>query len=131
MTDNRTGLMWQKCPAGSSGSDCSVGSADTYSWAGALQYAQTLNASGGFANFSDWRLPNTKELESLVEEACYDPAINISLFPNNGNSLYWSSSPRADAPVYAWAVKFDWGATGASVARNYSSVRVRLVRSVN
>lgn len=133
VTDLPTGLMWQRCRVGRSGRDCtSAGSLRLHNWSMALQYPQTLNSSGGFAGFSDWRLPNSKELESLVEEACYLPAINLTHFPNTNNYAFWSSSPDASdsngTGSGAWALDFYRGDTSGS--RISSGYYVRLVRSI-
>ena len=109
VTDKITGLMWRQCGEGQSGTDCSGGSATTHTWRGALQIPASVNTQGGFAGYSDWRLPNIKELASLVEERCYSPAINLTLFPNTLSSYYWSASPYANYSAYAWSVYFNYG----------------------
>lgn len=102
LTDTRTGLMWMKCPLGQSGSDCATGSANTYTW------DQALQAPNGFsyAGYSDWRVPNIKELRSIIEEQCFDPAINLAIFPATPSTYFWSSSPNAGNSSYAWFVDF-------------------------
>lgn len=127
VTDLATKLMWQQCSAGQSGIDCASGSTQEYTWAQALQYPQTLNSSGGFAGFSDWRLPNQKELLSLVEEACGNPAINLTIFPHTASNWYWSSSPRSHPAGDAWFVTFSNGVSFHSYRKG--SHHVRLVRS--
>lgn len=130
VSDLKTGLMWQQCSAGQSGNGCATGSLLSYSWDHALQYPQTLNSSGGFAGYTDWYLPNLNELESLVEEACYT-AINLNLFPNTSNDLYWSASPNANYTEKAWYVHFGNGRDGNQGSRHGSrddSNHVRLVR---
>ncbi|OFX19127.1 MAG: hypothetical protein A2041_15255, partial [Bacteroidetes bacterium GWA2_31_9b] len=52
VTDNATGLMWQKADDGTS-----------RDWQGALEYAENLTLVG----YTDWRLPNIKELQSIVD----------------------------------------------------------------
>lgn len=52
VTDNATGLMWQKADDGTS-----------RDWENALSYAENLTLAG----YSDWRLPNAKELQSIVD----------------------------------------------------------------
>ncbi|MFZ1386584.1 MAG: DUF1566 domain-containing protein [Thiolinea sp.] len=98
--DTKTNLMWQKCTDGQSGDNCSTGSATSYSWQQALQRVDNLNNTSGFSNYVDWRLPNAKELLSLMERSCIEPAINLQVFPNiNGsNSDLWSSTPYLQAP---------------------------------
>ncbi|MDP2903625.1 MAG: DUF1566 domain-containing protein [Methylovulum sp.] len=127
VTDTKTGLMWKQCSEGLSGADCSVGGAGAYTWQGALQQAQTVNANGGFAGYSDWRVPNVKELRSITERQCYDPTINVAVFPHTVSSLYWSSSPVANYSGYAWNVSFGYG-HDHWYDKNFSYY-VRLVRS--
>lgn len=127
VTDTQTGLRWKQCAEGLSGTDCTTGAAQTFTWQAALQQAQTLNTTGGFAGFTDWRLPNIKELRSIVERQCYSPAINFNVFPNTPSASFWSSSPVAYFSSNAWYVYFDngdndWG------NKNYAR-QVRLVRS--
>jgi hypothetical protein len=124
--DSKTGLMWKQCSEGLSGAGCSVGSAATYTWQSALQQAQAVNASG-FAGYTDWRVPNVKELRSIVERQCYDASINLGIFPNTPSSYYWSSSPVADGSNDAWIVYFYYGYDGWNAKDNASYVR--LVRS--
>jgi len=102
VTDNETGLMWKQCSEGQSTSTnaCDTGSANTYTWHEALAQAQSANAAS-FATYSDWRVPNLKELKSLVETACYSPAINPNLFPSTPSSRTWTASPHASAANYA------------------------------
>jgi Protein of unknown function (DUF1566) len=130
VTDTKTGLMWKRCSEGQTWNSvtCS-GSAADFTWKAALQRAQTHNRIG-FAGFKDWRLPNVKELFSIVEKQCYAPAINLTIFPSKGYyALFWSSSPSATtAGDDAWGVYFDSGyATWLSYKNN--GVQVRLVRS--
>ena len=99
VSDGKSGLMWKQCSEGQSGSDCAVGSTTGFSWQGVLQQAQTVNASG-FAGYSDWRVPTIKELSSLVEWQCVEPAINLTRFPNTPNSDYWSSTATAVGSRY-------------------------------
>ena len=127
ITDKATGLMWKQCSEGQSTTTnaCDTGARSGYSWQDALQQAQILNSSGGFAGHTDWRLPNRNELASLVERQCWLPAININLFPGTASG-YWSSSPNARYSGNAWFVRFDSGSveyTGNSFTKN-----VRLVR---
>lgn len=122
VTDLKTGLMWAKCSLGQTGGDCGGGSAATYSWKGALQAA----ADSTLAGYSDWRLPNIKELRSIVEQQCYLPAINLAVFPDTVSSLVWSASPLASDSGYAWSVGFNSGY--ADVFFRYYGFPVRLVR---
>jgi len=89
VTDKSTGLMWQKCSLGLSGINCNAGVLTKYNWQVALAVANE-NSAGGY---TDWRLPNMKELESLIEVACNRPAINQTIFPGTLSGIYWTSTP--------------------------------------
>lgn len=101
VTDDATGLRWQRCPAGFTLDDggtpldytddaCDSSGTETLDWQGALQAAQSQNSGGAF---NDWRLPNVKELMSLVERQCAAPAVNMSIFPDMPPSArLWSST---------------------------------------
>ena len=119
VTDIKTGLMWKKCLEGFSGSSCnSDGSVSLFTWKAALERAD----GHVFAGHDDWRLPNIKELNSIVEEKCVAPAINLNRFPNtpdtsncDTDSYVWSGSPVAeDEDDQAWAVGFFSGHTSFS-----------------
>lgn len=116
VTDTETGLIWQRCSLGQTGSDCSGSSPNTYNWQGALQAAD-----------APWRLPNINELRSIVEEKCFWPAINQTVFPNTVSSAHWSGSSYAYDSNNAWFVDFYIGDSGIT-GKSDSYVYVRLVR---
>lgn len=122
VTDRATGLIWKQCAEGLSGTDCLTGGATTFTWQQALQHAE----AAVFAGSSLWRLPNKKELASLVEQRCVAPAINARLFPNTPSNWFWLSSPYADNSDYAWGVDFHNGDVNGSY-KDYAKY-VRLVR---
>ena len=135
VTDTRTGLMWKQCAEGLSDATCQTGSAQTFPWRSSLAQAE----AGAFAEYSDWRLPNAKELLSLVEACRVYPAINANFFPNTplspigfgGDSRpwFWSSSPSYHHSNAAWVVEFRHGNDGNKNRRSSFSVgHVRLVR---
>jgi hypothetical protein len=131
VSDLKTGLMWKQCSEGLTSADltspdCATGTEVTLSWDQALQQPQTLNVSGGFAGHTDWRLPNIKELLSILEEQCTYPPINTAFFPNTPRSIFWSSSPFANYAGYAWFVDFYNGFSGYSYRTG--TRRIRLVR---
>ncbi len=125
ITDTKTGLMWKKCMEGVTGNSCDTGSATAFTWQTALQQPGVVNG-GGFATYHDWRLPNIKELTSIVEEQCYEPGINLNRFPNTPSSVVWSGSPVDGLWTSAWVVDFGEGAA-LQFSRGLGH-RVRLVR---
>jgi hypothetical protein len=94
ITDLATGLMWQK-------NDSGVG----LNWQEALAYAENLELAG----YKDWRLPNAKELHSIVDytrspgttgSAAIDPLFNVTPIKDiKGNKQYpyfWTSTTHLD-----------------------------------
>jgi hypothetical protein len=92
VTDSLTGLEWTK-------NANLVGA--TMTWQQALDYVKTLTTGG----HSDWRLPNEKELRSLVDYSKYSPALPTGHpFTNVQSDGYWSSTSGANSTNYAWLV---------------------------
>jgi hypothetical protein len=120
-----TGLMWKRCIQGASGANCATGAATAMPWRAALVAAVADTTAG----FSDWRLPNKKELESIVEFCGYSPAFNQTQFPFTGAlppTYFWSASSYAREPSNAWFVNFDGG--NSSNYFKTENFAVRLVR---
>jgi hypothetical protein len=92
VTDKATGLMWQKGEEGGS-----------RNWADALAYCNGVTIAG----YTDWQLPNVRELGSLLDETKDNPAMDVSFFPGNLAEAYWSSTTYASGPsdhTQAWGV---------------------------
>lgn len=133
VTDTKTNLIWQKCPDGQSGTRCEIGTPQTYTWQNALQRAYNLNNSSGFANSVDWRVPNIKELLSIVEHGCNNPSINREFFPAVPTATFWSSTPQNNS-IYTSSgqykvhtIYFSNGITSTSAKTDL--LYLRLVRS--
>ena len=128
--DKQTGLMWKQCPEGLSEDGCAVGVPDAVTWAQALEAVDALNTGGGFAGHTDWRLPNIKELQSIVEEQCDSPARNETVFPGDYRNQLWSSSPVAvtgdDTANRAWFIAVGDGVTSNEIRSR--GLGIRLVR---
>lgn len=103
--DKKTGLMWRR--------DL-LSTGFPSQWKTALVNAQ----ASSFAGYKDWRVPNLKELSSIVEASCSNPALNTAVFP--GVTAYspgiWSSTQKTgsgSAAGYAWVVDFSTGHTAS------------------
>jgi hypothetical protein len=97
ITDNLTGLMWPKNANLANGAK---------SWSAALDYANKLNLCG----FTDWRLPNRKELFSLIDHSRSKPSLQLGHpFTNVQPEYYWSSTTYAGATNSAWFVNVSYG----------------------
>ncbi len=122
ITDNATGLMWKKCTQGLTGATCATGVVTRENWTQALADCEA-DTTGGY---TDWRLPNIREITSIVDYDRLAPAIN-NLF-NAQNYIYWSSTTYQDTggQSLAWYVDFYDGDTyGRDKATNWD---VRCVR---
>ncbi len=118
ITDANTGLMWEKLS-----DDGSIHDKDnTYTFIQSIDTRLgSLNGAGGFAGYTDWRAPNRRELESIVNLQNVNPAVSAAF--NTGcvasctvltcsctvSLYYWSSSTYANFPTYAWLVDFGDG----------------------
>jgi hypothetical protein len=101
ITDADTALMWTQVPAAA------------MTWQAALAHAENLV----FAGYSDWRLPNIKELQTLTDYTLTtattannaQASVNRVLFPaaTTPATAYWSSTVlRANGtPVSAWLLE--------------------------
>ena len=89
VTDSCTGLMWQKNTAPGS-----------HTWTQALQYCESLTLAGR----TDWRLPNVRELQSILDYGRINPSIDPVFGAESG--WYWSSTTIVANPLSAWIVSF-------------------------
>lgn len=118
--DTYTRLIWQRCSVGQTwdGTTCR-GTAQTMTWTDALKTTTT---------HTGWRVPNIRELQSLIEDACFDSSINYTWFPNTVSDDYWSSSPNPQHPQGIWTVTFNLGLAG-SLSFKTDVLPVRLVKT--
>jgi hypothetical protein len=125
-TDTSTKLMWKTCSEGLQGKLCKDGQAQMLNWSDTIASASKSNQEK-FAGHTDWRVPNLKELQSLVEARCFNPGINENIFPNTAGTWFWSSTSVASSPGAAWGIGFGAG-YGFAKDKNSQTGMVRLVR---
>ncbi len=128
VVDRQTGLMWRTCIEGTSGEMCGDGKPIQAHWGEALQYPGKINADIGIDGYKDWRLPNVRELSTLIELQCANPAVNTEVFPNTPSSHVWTSSPYNFYTHYSWYVDFANGAPTYDLRT--ATKTIRLVRDV-
>lgn len=80
-------------------------------WETAIDSIRRLNESKSVA-YHDWRLPNIRELDSLVDDARHSPALASGAPFNTAPSGYWSSTTSVYEPRYAWVLYTLDGALG-------------------
>jgi hypothetical protein len=131
LTDANTRLVWEKLSR-----DGSVHERNALStWDQALAKIATLNTPPCFANVCSWRLPNAKELQSIVDYEQKSPAFPKQFdkkcqpgcsvatcsctptVPAGSTSGFWSSTTNRSATSQAWQVLNATGAV-ASVAKS-------------
>jgi len=153
--DQNTGLMWEKKVTGDGvPNPANLHDADnSYVWSEVIamgtdsiwDWLDDVNAEGGvgFAGHSDWRVPNLKELQSIVDYENENPAVH-SIFHDPATCAtcsditeaactctdaitYWSSTTRKPNTAQAWNVDFSDGAisgNGKGGARRVRAVRL-------
>jgi len=114
VTDIRSGLMWQQA-TGNNGVKMT--------WKAALAYCENLTLGG----YTDWRMPNIKELTSLLDLSRDFPAIDTGYFSDTKTNSYWSSSNLIGS-YYAWIIDFSLGCDWSDHYK-FSSDYVRCARN--
>lgn len=117
VTDSLTGLIWVKDANPMQSRDVSFDVDGTagdgaVTWQHAIDYITRLN-NESYLGFNDWRLPNVKELESLLnkQEIYQANWLNSQGFINvlTQNQFYWTSTSYALYNTQAWAINMWWG----------------------
>lgn len=126
VSDAATGLVWMRCSVGQTwtGTTCS-GDPARHTFDQAIALTGTIT----FAGKSDWRLPNVRELFSLVNYSLAESRIDVLAFPNTPyQTEYWSSTPTDGdrGSGFAWLANTKGG--NNTFAQTVDAVPVRLVR---
>ncbi len=136
VTDLNTGLIWEK-----QSDDNSINDRDNlFTAATAPGHIAALNTNN-FAGKNDWRMPNARELLSLVNYGVSNPAITSSAFHTNcfggcdvsvcsctAFLAYWSSTTVTNLTNSAFTVNFTDGTVGVSAKNASFTAAVRGVR---
>ena len=91
ITDDVTGLMWQK-------EDDDI----MRIWDDSISCCNDLT----LGSYSDWRLPSITELSSIIDNSAHNPSIDTTYFPGTNAQDWWSSTTHADDSSDAWFVDF-------------------------
>jgi hypothetical protein len=76
-------------------------------WQEALDYVAGMNREKAFGH-ADWRLPNRRELRSLMSHQTINPALPENHpFRNIFLGWYWTSTTAAINPAYAWYIHLE------------------------
>lgn len=129
VTHKKTALVWTQCSLGQSPENghC-VGEASQFNWQEALNAATT-----NYFGYSDWRLPNLNELQSILENRCWSPSINHTAFPATPSTRFWTATPGLNeatggSPTFHF-VDFAEGQIGGFSPN--IKINVRLVRDIS
>ena len=137
VTDDHTGLMWEKLS-----DDGSIHDKDTaWTWTNAVATKVAALNSALFAGHDDWRLPTITELQTLTDFGRTNPAIDPTFTAGcapgcdgvacscTRNATHWSSTSYESGPVAAWCVQMTTGGIGGFTKTN--TLYVRAVRSAS
>lgn len=125
VSDPHTGLMWQSCSYGQQFDvelEQCTGASASVTWEQALANA----SSNRFASYDDWRVPNVKELASIIEHQCVEPALNREVFLSSVNQNYWTNTTAPLNPDHAWVYQFADGKN--NITEKSAALYLRLVR---
>ncbi|MDN4501576.1 DUF1566 domain-containing protein [Alteromonadaceae bacterium BrNp21-10] len=126
--DSTTKLMWMRCAIGQTWhvqDNYCYGDPTPMTWQQALQIAHGYE----FSDRSGWRLPNLKELSTIVERQCVRSSINSTMFPNTPSDDFWTSTPSMVDLERSWVIAFFNGSN--SLKQKTLFTYVRLVRNAD
>ena len=120
VSDANTGMRWRRCVEGQVWTGSACAGTPTF-----LDHGSSLALS---SSLSGWRVPNVKELGSLIDLARpVGGLIDASLFPSAPAGWYWSSTPHTDP---SWALLIDFAHGNVQAVGRDIPLYVRLVRAL-
>ena len=130
ITDLNTGLIWEQKMRDAAWPIVNLHDVTlTFAWDSAAptiwDWLEQVNTEGGtgLAGHNDWRIPNVKELQSIVDYGTFSPAVDVA-FNNNPRMLatcsvaecsltgvgnYWTSTTLELDTSRGWGVGFNAG----------------------
>jgi len=120
ITDNVTGLMWQKVDGG----EMTIENANAY--------CDNLVLGG----YSDWRLPSPMESFSILIHQNNNPAMNTTFFPSSGAEYWWTSTYQTGDNTKVWCTNAGGGIGNKPKTETISAggtfkFHVRAVRTIS
>lgn len=119
--DTQTGLIWRRCIEGMrwNGKSC-----EGHVFVGMLVDSLERAAMQTSVTGKNWRLPNVKELASLVDFSQTKLAIDKNIFPKTASDQFWSASPYSMDAFYGWVVHFYFGSSYYTYSEDMGMVRL-------
>jgi hypothetical protein len=120
--DRLTGLIWPTDTRTPGPAACSFTGLNV-TWSNAFVHVQCLNTNS-YLGINTWRLPNRKELRSLIDYSQSGPALPVgNLFTNTGiGGLFWTSTTDETTPARGWLVNLSDGSIIGQVKANVGNV---------
>lgn len=126
VTDMETQIIWMRCAMGQTwdGKTC-TGKAQTFSWQEAREAVAELNGDT-FGEPTKWRLPFVPELASITERKCFEPRVNLTVFPATPSKAFWTGMERKGDTEKAYAI--DFGGGSVMPTRKSDTAYIRLMQ---
>lgn len=108
VTDHATGLVWRRCLEGQISTDTAC---EGWPWRGNWRRTISHAQSEALATGQAWRVPNAKELRSLVSDISGE-IIDPLVFPQTPRKGQWTATPQdvdKKIPPVAWTLHFLYG----------------------
>ncbi len=119
LLDTYTGLIWKRCPQGQTWNEkVCTGAPSKFSFDAAM--VLTENPSG-------WRIPNVKELFSIVRKTERDTPSDLDILVEKHTDFFWTSTPNGANSLSIWSVDFSFGSTLPALRQ--ASHQVHMVRN--